>query len=43
MIAMCGFDRLGEAVRNHTSLSALAWIIDSTAMQSTSYLKGQPT
>ena len=42
MIAMCMSDRPGEAVRNHTSLSAPAWIVDSTVIQPVSCLKGQP-
>ena len=43
MIAMREFNRPGEAVLNRTSLSAPAWTIDSTAMQPSGCLKGQPT
>ena len=42
MIAIRGFDRPGEAVWNPTSLSAPTWIVDSTVVQPTDYLKGQP-
>ena len=41
MIAMCGSDRPGEAVRNRPSLSAPAWTVDSTAEQPVGCLKGQ--
>ena len=42
MIAMRGSDCLGEALWNRTSLFAPAWTIDSTVVQSTGCLKGQP-
>ena len=42
MIVMRGSDRPGEAVRNRTSLSTPAWIVDSTTVQPTGCLKGQP-
>ena len=42
MIAMRRSDR-GEAVQNHTSLSAPTWTINSIIVQLAGYLKGQPT
>ena len=42
MISMRESNRPREVVRNRTSLSALALTIDSTAVQPTGCLKGQP-
>ena len=42
LIPMRGSDRLGEAIQNRTSLSALVWTVDSTVVQPTGCLKGQP-
>ena len=42
MIAMHGSDHPREAIRNHTSLSAPVWTIDSTTVQPAGCLKGQP-
>ena len=43
VIAMRESNRLGEAVQNFTSLSTLAWTVDSTVMQPANCIKGQPT
>ena len=43
MIVVRRSDRLREAVRNRTSLSAPAWTVDSTVVKLTGCLKVQPS